>query len=455
MKRKNLLLTAIASLGFAVTTMAQVPSYVPTNGLVGYWPFNGNANDVSGNGNNGTINGATLTTDRNGALNSAYSFNGVNNRIDLPLNLNGSLTNTTEFSISGYVKDFNSGTRGIFSSWKSTASNPKGMLIGMSGNKLGGGTDDGESIITTNTINNSNWVHIVVVFNGNLAGDLNRMKLFVNGIQVASQSATGNTNTVSSNLGNTSTHTAFGAWMGNSGWVGYFSGKLDDFAIWNRALTQQEITTIYNGCSFLSTTQPSSLTASTNSNVVFTAACNVTTATFNWQSNPSNTGWMNLINNTTYSGTNTTSLTVSTIQLSNHKQPFRVVAESGTCKDTSDVVLLHVSDTCIATKLVSVTDTLFIDVNLTGIAAPNNINKVKIYPNPANDHVTLYFGNYTSMSGYTIKIKNNLGQEVYNAPVTQQSEYIDLNGWSGNGIYFVHVIDASSNTLEIKKIILQ
>jgi hypothetical protein len=35
-----------------------IPSYVPKNGLVGYWPFNGNGNDESGNGNNGTVNGA-------------------------------------------------------------------------------------------------------------------------------------------------------------------------------------------------------------------------------------------------------------------------------------------------------------------------------------------------------------------------------------------------------------
>ena len=53
------------------TLFGQVPSYVPTNGLVGYWPFNGNANDESGNGNNGTVNGATLTTDRFGNSNSA------------------------------------------------------------------------------------------------------------------------------------------------------------------------------------------------------------------------------------------------------------------------------------------------------------------------------------------------------------------------------------------------
>ena len=57
------------------TATAQVPSNVPTNGLVGYWPFSGNANDEGGNGNNGTVSGATLTTDRNGNANSAYLFN--------------------------------------------------------------------------------------------------------------------------------------------------------------------------------------------------------------------------------------------------------------------------------------------------------------------------------------------------------------------------------------------
>ena len=39
-----------------IPAAAQVPSYVPTDGLVGWWPFNGNANDESGNGNNEGIN---------------------------------------------------------------------------------------------------------------------------------------------------------------------------------------------------------------------------------------------------------------------------------------------------------------------------------------------------------------------------------------------------------------
>ena len=54
------------------------------NGLVAYYPFNGNANDESGNGNDGTVNGATLTTDRFGNSNSAYDFISDGNVIDLP-----------------------------------------------------------------------------------------------------------------------------------------------------------------------------------------------------------------------------------------------------------------------------------------------------------------------------------------------------------------------------------
>jgi hypothetical protein len=83
--------------------MAQnVPSYVPTNGLVGYWPFNGNANDESGNGNNGTVNGAKLTADRNGVLSGAYSFYNVNDYIDISTN-NGKFDNQN-YTISFWIR---------------------------------------------------------------------------------------------------------------------------------------------------------------------------------------------------------------------------------------------------------------------------------------------------------------------------------------------------------------
>ena len=98
---KRSLHTALAiGLFMTANVIAQVPSYVPTNGLVGWWPFNGNANDESGNGNNGTVNGATLTTDRFGVLNKAYSFDGVDDYVNVN---NSSTLNPSQLSINCWI----------------------------------------------------------------------------------------------------------------------------------------------------------------------------------------------------------------------------------------------------------------------------------------------------------------------------------------------------------------
>ena len=78
-------------------TSQNVPDYVPPDGLVGWYPFNGNANDESGNGNNGQNNGVSFGTDRFGTVNSAGSFNGVSSYV------NGSLVglnNPSEITLS-------------------------------------------------------------------------------------------------------------------------------------------------------------------------------------------------------------------------------------------------------------------------------------------------------------------------------------------------------------------
>ena len=97
MKTKLLLITALA---LTLNVTAQVPNYVPASGLAGWWSFTGNANDLSGNNNNGTVNGATLTTDRFGSANSAYSFDGVSNYIKVDiLNTTLQLNNNFSFSV--------------------------------------------------------------------------------------------------------------------------------------------------------------------------------------------------------------------------------------------------------------------------------------------------------------------------------------------------------------------
>ncbi|MFM7105117.1 MAG: hypothetical protein ACKOW8_06310 [Flavobacteriales bacterium] len=97
MKTKNLLLMLAATVCLTAVSVAQVPSYVPTDGLVGWWPFNGNANDESGNGNNGMVNGATLAEDRFGNVNAAFSFNSVPDRVEIGSTLNP--TNYMEWQI--------------------------------------------------------------------------------------------------------------------------------------------------------------------------------------------------------------------------------------------------------------------------------------------------------------------------------------------------------------------
>ncbi len=70
------------------------------NGLVAYYPFNGNANDQSGNNINGVINSATTTTDKYGQLNSAYYFNGSTAYIQLPYSNLYNFSPQDSFSIS-------------------------------------------------------------------------------------------------------------------------------------------------------------------------------------------------------------------------------------------------------------------------------------------------------------------------------------------------------------------
>ena len=80
---------------------------------------------------------------------------------------------------------------------------------------------------------------------------------------------------------------------------------------------------------------------------------------------------------------------------------------------------------------------------------------LKVYPNPANDHITIDYSNLANVSGWTIKIVNTLGQEVFSGAMNTQQYVVPLNSWSGQGVYFVKIYDASNNLMNTKKIILQ
>jgi hypothetical protein len=105
------------------------------------------------------------------------------------------------------------------------------------------------------------------------------------------------------------------------------------------------------------------------------------------------------------------------------------------------------------TVLVTVTDTLIINTSL-GLNPPNDVNTIKVYPNPASDHLFIDNGNYAIMSQYSIKIINSTTQEVFSSPINQQLFDIDLSGWTGTGIYFLQLYDGSNNLIDIRKVVI-
>jgi hypothetical protein len=250
MKIKVLFLTAVIILVSSAATMAQVPSYVPTNGLVGWWPFNGNANDESGNGNNGTVNGATLTTDRFGNSNKAYSFNG--SKIITPYQgIAGKGSRTISF---WYNTDSLLNSNGINDQWCLVGYGGGGAVLpcgtffncnlkSQSSNDLG--MDGGASLyfFNTNSIPSS-WHNFVVTYDSLFGINMQSTKVYIDGVFQSTPNYTlGTSCSLNTFL---SYPLTFGANPNPNNTINNYVGKLDDIGFWNRALSSQEITDLYN-----------------------------------------------------------------------------------------------------------------------------------------------------------------------------------------------------------------
>jgi hypothetical protein len=460
MKFKSLLLTTVVGFGLTTSIMAQVPNYVPTDGLVGNWQFNGNANDGSGNGNNGTVYGSSLTTDRFGNVNSAYYFDGIDDYVDCGTSTSLGASSTQPITISTWILpesttegiivskyyNLNAGNSNYFLSYSATDTKLRIAGTGQSGNSL-----------DNHNLDFDQWIHVVCV----LEAGTNNTKIYINGILTTEGTIIMNDDLVT---------TPFSIGRLEGTFPGYYKGKIDDIGVWNRVLTQEEITNLFTSCSKnLAITPPINSLAIGNT-ATFTATTSDTNPSYIWQSDFGQ-GFQTLNNFGNYSGVNTASMNISNVQLPNHTQPIRAISTSGDCIDTSNVSIINVLDTCIVTVndtittnttiydtvevYISVTDTLIINTVLSGISSPDNLNTLKVYPNPANDHITIDYGNYSAMNNYTLKIISSIGQTVFTTPINQQTSYIDLSTWTGNGIYHVQLIDQQDNIVENRKIVIQ
>ena len=226
---KNLLLTVIAILGLAISSFAQVPPYVPTNGLIAWWPFDGNANDASGNGIDGTTFDATLTTDRFGNADRAYYFDGVDDYIET--NISSFLVLNSDFSISVWIKPTQLHNT-IIHILPSSLNQGIDLGIRTADSKLQFSIYDGsyQLLVSSDPVIADQWINIVFVHNSSTSN------IYVGGVL----SQTGSIPNCANSANKKITFGKHGTVSSSN-----FDGVIDDIGIWNRTLTQQEITGLY------------------------------------------------------------------------------------------------------------------------------------------------------------------------------------------------------------------
>jgi hypothetical protein len=243
--KKHLLILATALL--SISTFSQIPNYVPANGLVGWWPFNGNANDESGNGNHGTVNGATLTADRFGNANMAYGFDGVDDWITISNLVTSNISGS--YSVSIWLNSINNSLvfdgHEVISDRDANSFDFKFRIIfGISQMPYlsdtylqtcsNGNTICSEVISTLPIINN--WHNYVITYN-HISNEFSGYK---SGILIQTNSSVGFCS------GNRQINLGRSISPSYPNGCSYFEGKIDDIGIWNRALTACEIQDLYH-----------------------------------------------------------------------------------------------------------------------------------------------------------------------------------------------------------------
>ena len=334
---------------FSIFTTIILQAQVPTNGLVGYWPFNGNAYDESYNGLNGSEESTIDTLNRFNIPSSAIYFNGVDSRVLIPdtsaLDLVGN-----SITISAWVKPLSK-----------TSTNNNAAIVGKGGWDIDKGYEllincdlkiefiiRQEILTSDDTLLLGTYTFVVATFDD--TNDL--FKIYINGVERKSA-------TVNSSIIDSDSPLSIGKRNDGNNYIASLHGFLDDICIYNRALSATEVNDLY----------------------LYQEKIYYTTTT--------------------------------------------------------------------------VTDTLIINVNLASLEHLIYSNVIKVYPNPTNDKITIDCGqNFNNLNNYKIKIINNLGQEVYYSSISQQIEVLDLNNWTGKGLYFINIMKGQE-IVDIKKIVLQ
>ena len=403
---------------------------IPTNGLIAYYPFNSNANDSSGNGRNGTVHGVTLTTDRFGSTNAAYHFD-VGNYISVPhnpvFNVSADMTLSAWYKMQAgaIVNNMtiadkrinNSSFWGLYVERSSIGGVTKPRMLFALLNSY----SSYDYQYSSDSIVANSWSHVVIVIRNDTS------YIYLDGIldSVSPITIPRPTNTQSFEIGSPG-----GLERGET-----FVGSIDDMRIYNRALLQVEIDSLYHegGWSGVLPVQLTNFTCTVS---------NEGTVRLDW---------------TTISEVNNYGFYVESRRF--NEAAFSETANSFTAAHGTTIIPQHYSFICgipngaryYRLKQVDLDGAIHysepIDVNVAadfeGIeTAPLKFVLGQNYPNPFNPSTTIYY-DLPADSHVKIMIYDILGREVRSLVDEQESAgyqkvRFDIQGVA-SGVYFYKI----------------
>ena len=228
---------AILFAAFCLTAVGQVPDYVPTEGLVAWWTFDGDTQDASDNQIHGTSIAASFVPDRFNNDAGAIHMEG-NGLVDFGLDQRFGVVSGAGRTVAFWVKSemqviprlqkYENSVSGNSNFFVGPAPYPpfsaaNGITV----------TANGESAYTTIDLDWSFWFHVAVVYDGAMG----ESTLFIDGVPVATEPLTFNNNVSSQPL------QLIAARVSND--YPDSNGEVDDLGFWQRVLSGDEILALY------------------------------------------------------------------------------------------------------------------------------------------------------------------------------------------------------------------
>ncbi len=396
-----------------VSYSQSLPNYLPKNGLVGWWPFNGNSNDHSGNVDHGLNNNVKLTEDRFGNCNQAYRFDSIDSYIKLdsfnfPAYTVSAWVNL--FSIEGdtsmqhYVFSFGHRFDNIYLSTGKDISDIylfSRYITGSSVYALGDGV----------SIPENKFFHVLSVFEDGKA------LLYLNGLAVDS---TCRTCRFSTNVSNSTFKYIGNQSLGHLGqYASKFNGSIDDVGLWNRRLSPKEIQNLSRAGNAYKLIQshPQEQNVDSLENAQFTVRSNQQDVTYQWQVFAIDQ-YIDLEENNQFKGVKTDTLTINRVNQSNHYSSFRCIVSANNCTKTSESARL------ILNQLIGLSENLDSRSN---VLVKNNLasNEVSINVNP-------------QLIGKELAVYSLNGTKLMQKQIQESKFVINISSLK-SGIYFLKI----------------